>query len=98
MADAYRNHDPTIFNEALTRYHEGLLREHALETRRAYEEMIFNRVQPFYQSMVMYAAVFLLIFLSWLVWSKTLNKTALVLLIFAFGIHTAGLVARIILQ
>src|SRR5260221_11202079 len=48
--------------------------------------------------MVFYLIVFLLVFVSWIVWPNTLNQTAYYLLLLAFTVHTAGLVSRMILQ
>ncbi len=48
--------------------------------------------------MVLYLSVFICALLSWLIWPKTLAKTALILLVAAFVIHTAGLFIRMYLQ
>jgi ABC-type transport system involved in cytochrome c biogenesis permease subunit len=48
--------------------------------------------------MVLYLSVFICALLSWLIWPKTLAKTAIILLVAAFVIHTAGLFIRMYLQ
>lgn len=98
MADGYRSHDPMKFNQALTIYRQWLLEAAPATMSQMTAEFAFNYVQPFLQSMVMYLAVFCLVFISWLVWPETLNKTAFALLLFAFAVHTGGLITRIILQ
>ena len=48
--------------------------------------------------MVLYLAALLLVFLSWVVWPEVFRRSAFTLLFLAFGVHTAGLVFRILLQ
>jgi ABC-type transport system involved in cytochrome c biogenesis permease subunit len=98
MGDAYRVDNAVVFNKALADYRAWLERRAPSVMRRVQAECIFNRAAPFYQSLVIYAVVFILVFLSWLVWPRTLNRSAFWLLIFAFFIHTVGLIARMILQ
>jgi ABC-type transport system involved in cytochrome c biogenesis permease subunit len=59
---------------------------------------LFNNVAPFYQSMVLYVLAFLLVCGSWLGWSRTLNRSAFLVLLLALAVHTFGLVTRMILQ
>src|SRR5215475_1132793 len=61
-------------------------------------ETLFNRMQPFTQSMALYVLAFLLACASWLGWSRTLNRSAFYLLLLALAIHTFGLVSRMYLQ
>jgi ABC-type transport system involved in cytochrome c biogenesis permease subunit len=48
--------------------------------------------------MILYVVVFVLTLISWLKWPKTLWKTAVILLLFGFLIHTVGVVTRMYLQ
>ena len=48
--------------------------------------------------MILYVLVFLFAALSWLFWPGTLSKTAGILLVVAFLLHTLGLVTRMYLQ
>jgi ABC-type transport system involved in cytochrome c biogenesis permease subunit len=48
--------------------------------------------------MVLYLLVLLFALFSWLLWPKTLSKVAVILLVGAFLIHTAGLIVRMYLQ
>ena len=61
-------------------------------------EFFFNQAQPFLQAMVLYVIVLIFALFSWLKWPKTLGKTAVILLVFAFLLHTIGLLFRMYLQ
>jgi ABC-type transport system involved in cytochrome c biogenesis permease subunit len=98
MGDAYRGTEPTAFNMALAEYRKWLSQKVPAEFSRCRYEWIFNYTEPFYKAMVLYLLVFLLACASWLVYPKTLNRAAYYLLPFAFGVHTIGLVSRMILQ
>ncbi|MBV9392229.1 MAG: cytochrome c biogenesis protein CcsA, partial [Verrucomicrobia bacterium] len=98
MISAYRAGDISAFNGALQRYERYLSTNLPEQLSRPNLECIFNQVQPFVQAMVLYLAVFLLAVISWLVWPRTLGRSALIVLCFAFVLHTAGLVTRMYLQ
>ena len=51
-------------------------------------EVLFNQSSPFLQAMTLYVLVFLFTALSWLFWPDTLSKTAGILLVVAFLLHT----------
>jgi ABC-type transport system involved in cytochrome c biogenesis permease subunit len=61
-------------------------------------EYWFNQAQPFLQAMVLYVFVLLVSLISWLKWPRTLGTTAIILLGFAFLLHTLGLLIRMYLQ
>ncbi len=67
-------------------------------TERARYEFLFNQVDPFTHSMVLYLAAFLLACFSWLGWSQPLNRGAFYLLLLALAVHSFGLVSRMYLQ
>jgi ABC-type transport system involved in cytochrome c biogenesis permease subunit len=98
LSDAWRDDNPAAFNHDLQRYQNWLLKVVPTDVRRARYESYFNRAAPFYQSLIIYLAVFLIVLASWLIWPKVLQKAAFYLLILAFTVHTAGLVSRMILQ
>jgi hypothetical protein len=98
MVSAYRNGDAASFNQALNEYQQYLGKNFSPEINRPALEYYFNSAQPFYQSLVLYLAVFLLALFSWLVWPKILSQSALLLLAFAFVIHTGGLFLRMYIQ
>jgi ABC-type transport system involved in cytochrome c biogenesis permease subunit len=98
LISAYRANDVSRFNQTLLDYHQYLSRAAPQQIQRPHLEYLFNGAQPFYQAIVLYAVVFLFSILSWLIWPKTLGKTAVILLAFTFLIHTAGLITRMYLQ
>jgi ABC-type transport system involved in cytochrome c biogenesis permease subunit len=67
-------------------------------TKRASFEFLFNRLQPFSQSMTLYVLAFLLACASWLGASSVLRRSAFYVLLLALAIHTFGLVSRMYLQ
>src|SRR5438132_12384262 len=66
--------------------------------RRASFEFLFNRLEPFSQSMALYVLAFLLACASWLGWSRALRRSAFYLLLLALAIHTFALVSRLYLE
>ena len=67
-------------------------------TKRASFEFLFNRLQPFSQSMTLYVLAFLLACASWLGSTSILRRSAFYVLLLALAIHTFGLVSRMYLQ
>jgi ABC-type transport system involved in cytochrome c biogenesis permease subunit len=98
LISAYRSGDVDGFNRVILKYREYLQRTLPHESKRSQLEFFFNRAQPFLQAMALYLIVFLFALFSWLKWPQTLGKTAVILLLFAFLLHTAGLATRMYLQ
>ena len=98
MSDAWRAGDPLVFNQALADFRTWLSHVVPRELSRTSAEFVFNYYEPFTRAQVIYLSVFLLVFISWLAWPKTLNRAAFYLLLLGFVIHTSGLVARMVLQ
>lgn len=98
LGDAWRAQDPAAFNAALTEYRVWLSNRPEVPHRHVRTELIFNHSEPFYQSMVIYVAVMLLVFGSWLAWETPLRRSANTLLVLAFCVHTIGLFARMWIQ
>lgn len=98
MIEAYRANDASVFNGTLRNYEDYLSKTVPEKLARPKLEVAFNQAQPFLQAMTLYIVVLLFALFSWLVWPKTLGKMALILLIGAFLIHTAGLITRMYLQ
>jgi ABC-type transport system involved in cytochrome c biogenesis permease subunit len=98
LISAYRTGDISGFNLAIKEYSQHMEETIPQELNRPRLEYFFNQAQPFLQTMVLYMIVFVLALVSWLRWPKTLGKTAVILLLFAFLLHTAGLVTRMYLQ
>jgi len=98
IGDAYRANDPSLFNQHVNLMANWFAKEQPKATQRASFEFLFNRVQPFSQSMALYVLGFLLACFSWLGWSRVLNRSAFYVLLLALAIHTFGLVSRMYLQ
>ena len=96
--DAYRARDHAAFNQHVDLVANWFAKEKPSATKRTSFEFLFNRLQPFSQSMAIYVLTFLLACASWLGWSRTLSRSAFYLLLLALAIHTFGLVARMYLQ
>jgi len=98
IGDAYRANDHATFNQHVVLATTAFASEQPNATKRASFEALFNRLQPFSQSMALYVLAFLLACASWLGWSRTLNRTAFYLLLLALAIHSFGLFSRMYLQ
>jgi ABC-type transport system involved in cytochrome c biogenesis permease subunit len=98
IGDAYRADDRTLFNQHVQLITEWFAKEQPNTTKRASFEFLFNRLQPFSQSMTLYVLAFLLACASWLGWSSQLRRSAFYISLLALAIHTFGLVSRMYLQ
>jgi ABC-type transport system involved in cytochrome c biogenesis permease subunit len=98
IGDAYRANDHGQFNHQLDLLTNWFAKEQPNAVKRASFESLFNRLQPFSQSMALYVLAFLLACASWLGWSRTLNRSAFYLLLLALAIHSFGLFSRMYLQ
>ena len=98
LVSDYRKADAHAFNSVLHDYQSYVEKTVPTELTRPGIECLFNHASPFLQAMVLYLAVFVCALLSWLFWPKTLGTTAVILLVGAFVIHSAGLLVRMYLQ
>jgi ABC-type transport system involved in cytochrome c biogenesis permease subunit len=98
IGDAYRAGNRAAFNQHVDLAANFFAKEQPHATKRASFEFLFNRLQPFSQSMAIYVLAFLLACASWLGWSRRLNRSAFYLLLLALAIHSFGLFSRMYLQ
>ena len=98
IGDAYRARDHAGFNQHVDLVTNWFAKEKPNAMTRTSFEFLFNRLQPFSQSMTIYLLAFLLACGSWLGWSRTLNRSAFYLLLLALAIHSFGLFSRMYLQ
>jgi ABC-type transport system involved in cytochrome c biogenesis permease subunit len=98
MGSAYRAGDRSLFNQHVDLMANWFAKQQPNATKRAAFEFLFNRLQPFSQSMALYVLAFLLACASWLGWSPPLRRSAFYLLLLALAIHTFGLFSRMYLQ
>jgi ABC-type transport system involved in cytochrome c biogenesis permease subunit len=98
ISDSYRADDRSIFNQNVQLVTDGFAKAQPKASKRASFEFLFNRLQPFSQSMTLYVLAFLLACASWLGWSSLLRRSAFYILLLALAIHTFGLFSRMYLQ
>jgi ABC-type transport system involved in cytochrome c biogenesis permease subunit len=98
LGDAYRVDERSAFNQDVDHVADWMAKEQPNATKRASFEFLFNHVDPFTHSMVLYVAAFLLACLSWMGWNRPLNRSAFYLLLLALAVHTFGLISRMYLQ
>jgi ABC-type transport system involved in cytochrome c biogenesis permease subunit len=98
IGDARRSGASAQFNEQVTALRSWMEKEKPQAASRSSFEFLFNRLQPFSQSMTLYVLAFLLACGSWLAWSETLRRSAFWLLLLGLAIHTFGIIARMYLQ
>jgi ABC-type transport system involved in cytochrome c biogenesis permease subunit len=61
-------------------------------------EAYFNHFSPFFLCTILYIAAFVLASLAWLGWFEGFNRCANWLLWFTFGLHTFGLICRVMIS
>ena len=98
LISAYRSDNVAGFNRIIREYNHYLDTTIPEQLSRPRLEFFFNQALPFLQAMVLYVIVLIFALFSWLKWPKTLGKTAVILLVFAFLLHTFGLLFRMYLQ
>lgn len=98
MSQAWRQGKPDGFNQGLEDYQKWLGQRYAPELTKAAREAGFSQFQPFYKTMVLYILAFILACVSWFNLSDWLRRSAQYLIVLAFGLHTFGLVFRMILE
>src|SRR5262249_12639762 len=98
IGDAYRANDRQLFNQHVQLMTDWFVKEQPNTMKRASFEFLFNRLQPFSQSMMLYVLAFLLACASWLGASSILRRSAFYLLFVALGVHSFGLFSRMYLQ
>jgi ABC-type transport system involved in cytochrome c biogenesis permease subunit len=98
MVSDYQNGHVSGFNQAVHDYLKYLKQTIPNELRRPSIEVLYNQSNLFVNVMMLYVLVFLFSTGSWLLWPKALGKTATILLVIAFVLHTVGLITRMYLQ
>jgi ABC-type transport system involved in cytochrome c biogenesis permease subunit len=98
IGDAYRADEQAVFNQHVQRMADWFAKQEPTPTKRASFEFLFNRLEPFTQSMTLYVLAFLLACTSWLGWGSLLRRSAFYILMLALAIHSFGLFSRMYLQ
>ncbi len=98
IGDARRRSDGSSFNRAVSQLSAWMAEHQPVASQPSSFEFLFNRVDPFGQSMLLYLLAFFLACGSWLAWSRPLSRAAFYLLVLALAVHTFGLGSRMYLQ
>ncbi len=98
MAGALAANQPEQFNAALRDYRSSLVPTQTKALAKARAETFFNQMEPFYNAMIIYILAGLLAIFSWFNLSETLRRSAVWLVWLALGIHTTGLIYRMMLE
>jgi ABC-type transport system involved in cytochrome c biogenesis permease subunit len=98
LGAAWRAAQPEAFNAAVEASRAGLTPRFDAAMRRCSFESFFNEAEPFFTSLVLYVAAFLLAAASWLKWPAELGRAAFRVMALAFALATAGIVARMWLE
>jgi len=98
MGQAYREGKPERFNQEVNDYRNWLRQRFTPELSKASREAGFSQFQPFYKTIVLYVLAFILGCVSWFHLSEWLRRSAQYLIVLAFGLHTFGLVFRMVLE
>lgn len=94
---AHANDEADDFNKKVKEYHRWLAENPPKEFDgdRTDFETFFNNFAPFYYSAFSYLFAFVFAVIALLGWSKPLNRTAFLIILATFFVHTIALVARI---
>jgi len=98
LGDAYRARDTSAFNSAVKDYREWLAESRPGHLKKSSSEALFNAIEPFYFSMILYVVAFLCAVTSWLWHGSSLRKAAFRVLLIGLSLHTLGLVTRMMLE
>jgi len=98
MTAALAANQPDDFNAAVRDLHSLINSSEPKAVAKARAEVFFNRMEPFYNAMVIYVLAGLLGCFYWFNLSETLRRAAVWLLWLAFAIHTVGLIYRMVLE
>ena len=92
---AYAEGNPSLAAEVVRALSKIFNENHPDLTAKASLETDFNAYAPYTKAMVLYVAAGLAVAASWLVWPVALRRSAVVLLVAALLVHTAGLALRV---
>ncbi len=102
---AAKESKPEDFNSTVSAYAKRLDDVLPKETRLAHAEEIFNIAQPFSHTAALYVLAFILACFGFLTrtggasdWSRALARSAFLVIVLAFAVHTIGIAARVYLQ
>lgn len=101
---AYREGDPALFNESVTKYSSWLQEYMPKEAAKGRHEFFFNDIKAFLHAMIIYIFALVLTGGSLLTFgtanqlSESLRRSAFYLIMLAGVVHTSGLIFRMVLE
>jgi ABC-type transport system involved in cytochrome c biogenesis permease subunit len=95
---AWRHQRPDQFNPLVGLYRAELGHRYARQLTKTAAEARFNAAEPFYASMLLYAAAFALAVFSWLKWPEAMGRAAFWLVGLAWVSATAGIITRMFIE
>jgi hypothetical protein len=98
MTGALAANQPAEFNAALADLKTVINSTQPKAVAKGNAEVFFNRMEPFYNAMVMYVLAGLLACCFWFNLNDTLRRASVWVLGLAFVIHTIGLIYRMVLE
>ena len=98
LGHAWHAGTPKSFNKLVSLYRAELAGRFAPELRKSDAETRFNAAEPFYLSLLLYLAAFIVAILSWLKWPEALGRAAFWLVVLAWVVATAGIATRMWLE
>jgi ABC-type transport system involved in cytochrome c biogenesis permease subunit len=98
LGRAWHDRQPEAFNRSVQAFGQGLDASLPAVMLKCDVEARFNSAQPFYTSLSLYVAAFLLAVISWLKWPEALGQIAFGLVLLAFVLATGGIATRMWLE
>lgn len=98
LLEAYASNDKALFNQILAESQRHITKDLPSGAASVNMELFYNRFAAFHYASEFYIYALVLGLLSWLGWTKPLHRAAILLMIVALGLHTYGLLARMIIQ
>ncbi len=98
LGRAWHGRDPESFNRTVGAQRASLVRSMPAVMNRCGVEFRFNSAQPFYSAATVYVIALLFGVVSWLRWGDVLGRSAMGLMLVAFGVSTAGILTRMWLE
>jgi ABC-type transport system involved in cytochrome c biogenesis permease subunit len=98
MTQAFREHRPDRFLEALNQSQHWLAEHRASDLSKCRREYVLNSVQPFHRALMLYLLALVCACLSWIGWRRGLDRIAWAAAGIALLLHTGGLLWRMWLE
>jgi ABC-type transport system involved in cytochrome c biogenesis permease subunit len=95
---AWQKQNADQFNQLIPLYRDELNAGYSQAVKKTKVETRFNAAEPFYISMCLYVAAFIIAVISWLKWPESLGRAAFIFVLAAWLLSTAGICTRMWLE